>query len=98
MSVLNFGMSFILKGIVDPKVSPKLLTDGLFQVYIDMPLYVATICTHSMSFYGIYRLIYLEEAFTSLPSAVWFTGVLRFSYYDTTVYLTPTITVLSENL
>jgi len=57
MSVLNFGMSFILKGLVDPKVSTKTLTDGLFQ--IDVPgrsFHFITKCrvVHSVPFSELY--------------------------------------------
>jgi len=57
MGMLNFGMSFILKGVVDPKVSPKSLVDGVFQV--DLPgrtFHFITKCrvVHSISFGELY--------------------------------------------
>lgn len=57
MGLLNFGMSFILKGVIDPKVSPKSLVDGVFQ--IDLPgrsFHFVTKCrvVHSISFSELY--------------------------------------------
>jgi len=58
MSVLNFGMSFILREVVDhPKISSKVMIDGLFQV--DIPgktFHFVTKCRviHSISFGELY--------------------------------------------
>jgi len=57
MSALNFGMSFVLKGIPHPKISSKTMVDGLFQVDIPSKTFrFITKCAvvHSVSFVDLY--------------------------------------------
>jgi len=58
MSALNFGMSFILKEVVEhPKISAKVMIDGLFQINIpSRTFHFITKCrvVHSISFTELY--------------------------------------------
>jgi hypothetical protein len=58
MSVLNFGMSFILKGVEHPtKISGKVMIDGIFQINIPgRSFHFITKCRviHSISFGELY--------------------------------------------
>jgi len=57
MSALNFGMSFVLKGVQHPKISSKTMVDGLFQVDIAARTFrFITKChvVHSVSFGELY--------------------------------------------
>jgi hypothetical protein len=61
MSFVNFGMSFVLKGLQNPKLAKQLakraLLDGVFQIHIDNRQFVWLVKTdviHTVSFSDLY--------------------------------------------
>jgi len=61
MSYVNFGMSFVLKGVHHPKIAKRVaknqLLDGVFQVHIDnrqFVFFVKSVAIHSVPFSSLY--------------------------------------------